>query len=106
MQQENIRYVLVWSVWLRLSHWIIAGGVLFQITSAWALEHDEANAAYWLDWHLIAGQIILMALALRVVLLFFPGSNFPGSRSSGQQSGDFADKQSISVDSIKKQAGE
>ena len=75
MQQENIRYVLVWSVWLRLSHWIIAGGVLFQITSAWALEHDEANAAYWLDWHLITGQVILMALALRVILLFFPGSS-------------------------------
>ena len=75
MQQENIRYVLVWSAWLRLSHWIIAGGVLFQITSAWALAHDDANAAFWLDWHLIAGQIILMALALRVVLLFFPGSS-------------------------------
>lgn len=75
MQQENIRYVLVWSAWLRLSHWIIAGGVLFQIGSAWALAHDDANYTYWLDWHIIAGQVILMALALRVVLLFFPGSN-------------------------------
>lgn len=75
MQQENIRYVLVWSSWLRLSHWLIAGGVLFQMASAWALAHDEANAAYWLDWHLITGQIILLALILRVILLFFPGSS-------------------------------
>ena len=75
MQQENIRYVLVWSGWLRLSHWLIAAGVIFQAISAWALAHDEANYAYWLDWHLIAGQIILMTLFLRVILLFFPGSS-------------------------------
>ena len=74
MQQENIRYVPVWSAWLRLSHWLIAGGVLFQITSAWALSHDEANYSFWLDWHLITGQVILITLALRVILLFFPGS--------------------------------
>ncbi len=75
MQQENIRYVLVWSGWLRLSHWLIAAGILFQITSAWAIGHDNADYTFWLDWHLISGQIILMALALRIVLLFFPGSN-------------------------------
>lgn len=75
MQQENIRYVLVWSGWLCLSHWLIAAGVIFQITSAWALAHDEANYAFWLDWHLITGQVILIALALRVLLLFFPGSS-------------------------------
>ena len=75
MQQENIRYVLVWSGWLRLSHWLITAGVLFQITSAWAIGHDNADYTFWLDWHLISGQIILMALALRIVLLFFPGSS-------------------------------
>ncbi len=75
MQQENIRYVLVWSGWLRLSHWLITAGVLFQITSAWAIGHDSADYAFWQDWHIISGQIILMALALRVALLFFPGSS-------------------------------
>jgi len=75
MQQESIRYVKVWSAWLRLSHWLIAGGVLFQISSAWALAHDEADYDFWLDWHLITGQVILMTLALRVILLFFPGSS-------------------------------
>ena len=75
MQLENIRYVLVWSTWLRLSHWLIAAGTLFQITSAWALKHDSVDYTFWLDWHLISGQIILMALALRTVLFFFPGSS-------------------------------
>ncbi|HHJ36125.1 MAG TPA: hypothetical protein ENJ87_10215, partial [Gammaproteobacteria bacterium] len=80
MQQENIRYVLVWSGWLRLSHWLIAAGVLFQIFSAWALKHDVAGYEYWLDWHLITGQIIAMALGLRVILLFVPvGQRFPVS---------------------------
>jgi Ni/Fe-hydrogenase 1 B-type cytochrome subunit len=74
MQQEKIRYVKVWSAWLRLSHWLIAAGVLFQFFSAWALAHDEADYSYWLDWHIITGQVILITLALRVIMLFFPGS--------------------------------
>ncbi len=75
MSLENIRYVLVWSPWLRLSHWLIAAGTLFQITSAWALKHDSANYTFWLDWHIISGQIILMALILRIALFFVPGSS-------------------------------
>ena len=75
MQHENIRYVMIWSGWLRLSHLLIAAGVLFQITSAWALKIDDANYTFWMDWHLITGQIILMALVLRLILLFFSGSS-------------------------------
>jgi len=80
MQQENIRYILVWSGWLRLSHWLIAAGVLFQILSAWAIKLDEINYEFWLDWHLISGQVILITLALRLLLLFIPVSaSQPGS---------------------------
>ena len=75
MQQENIRYVLIWSGWLRLSHWLIAVGCLFEITSAWALRHENVDYTFWRDLHLIVGQIILMALALRLILLFSPGSS-------------------------------
>lgn len=39
------------------------------------MTYDVAGYDFWLDWHLIAGQVILMTLALRVVLLFFPGSS-------------------------------
>lgn len=75
MPLENIRYTYVWSTWIRLSHWIIAAGTLFQLASAGALKLDSAHYSFWLDWHLISGQILVMALALRVVLLFFPGSS-------------------------------
>ncbi len=75
MPLENIRHVLVWSPWLRLSHWLIAAGLVFQVVSAWTLGHDNANNTFWLDWHIISGQIMLIALLLRVVLLFLPGSS-------------------------------
>ncbi len=73
--QEHIRYVQVWSGWLRLSHWVIAFGVLFEIASAWAVTHQNVDAAFWRDWHTIVGQIVLIALLLRLVLLFLPGSS-------------------------------
>jgi len=73
--QENIRYVLVWSGWLRLAHWVIAAGVLFQIVSAWAIAHQNVDVLFWRDWHMIIGQVLLIALMLRLALLFFPGSS-------------------------------
>ncbi len=69
-----IRYVLVWSKWLRIAHWIIAFGVLFQWFSAWAIRHDQVQYEFWRDWHIFSGQIIMLALILRGILLFLPGS--------------------------------
>ena len=75
MQNETIKYVLVWSGWLRLSHWVIAFGVLFQITSAWAIRMNPPDYEFWHDWHLIVGQIMLIAILLRVILLFTDGAS-------------------------------
>ncbi len=73
--KEAIQYVLVWSGWLRLSHWAIAAGVLFQMLSAFALSHQHIDYAFWFDWHQIIGQMVLLALGLRLLLLFQPGSS-------------------------------
>jgi len=75
MEKVNIRYVLVWSGWLRLCHWVIAFGVLFQIFSAWAADHDFVDPAFWYDWHIIVGQVVLVALIVRIILLFTAGSS-------------------------------
>jgi Ni/Fe-hydrogenase 1 B-type cytochrome subunit len=75
MQNENIKYVLIWSGWLRLSHWIIAFGVLFEIISAWAIGNDYVYYEFWRDWHIIVGQLILVALILRIVLFFTAGTS-------------------------------
>ncbi len=75
MNKDNINYILVWSGWLRLCHGIIALGVLFQIVSAWLVEHDDTGFSFWHDWHVIVGQIVFVALIVRFVLLFIPGSS-------------------------------
>ena len=75
MQNENIKYVRVWSGLLRLSHWLIAFGVLFQITSAWAFKKDDANYEFWYDWHIMVGQLMLLAILLRIMLLFTDGAS-------------------------------
>lgn len=70
MQQETIRHVLVWSGWVRLTHWLIAGGVLFQFASAWAIGLGAADYDFWRDWHMISGQLLLVAVVGRLILLF------------------------------------
>ncbi len=72
MKQE-IRCVHVWPGWLRLSHWLIGFGVLFELFSAWAITHDNVDVAFWHDWHLIVGQVVLLAVLLRLGLLAWPG---------------------------------
>lgn len=75
MQQENIRYVLVWSGWVRLTHWLMAAGVLFQFASAWAIQHGNVDYEFWRDWHMICGQLLLITVVGRVILMFLlPGS--------------------------------
>ncbi len=73
--QETIRHVLVWSGWVRLTHWLIAGGVLFQFASAWAIGLGAADYEFWRDWHMICGQLLIIAVVARGILLFIlPGS--------------------------------
>ncbi len=70
---ERIRCVAVWPGWLRGSHWLVAAGVVFEFISAWALRHAGPERAFWLDWHLIVGQAVLLVLLLRLALLLKPG---------------------------------
>ncbi|MBJ6610261.1 MAG: cytochrome b/b6 domain-containing protein [Candidatus Thiothrix moscowensis] len=75
MPQETIRHILVWSGWVRLTHWLIAAGVLFQFASVWAIGLGAADYEFWRDWHLIVGQLLIVAVVARVILLFMlPGS--------------------------------
>ncbi len=74
MNGTSIRYVAIWPGGLRLAHWLLAAGVLFCLASGWALQQLPADPAFWHDWHIITGQITALALLLRSVLLFVPGS--------------------------------
>ena len=41
--EEPIRRVEVFSRAQRISHWLIAAGMLFQLLSAWLIEHAETT---------------------------------------------------------------
>jgi Ni/Fe-hydrogenase 1 B-type cytochrome subunit len=75
MNTDPIRYVSIWSGWLRAAHWLIAAGVLFELLSAWAFTQGAADPGFWRDWHVIVGQLVGLALLLRTILLFVPGSS-------------------------------
>lgn len=70
MLTEEIRCVPIWSGWVRLTHWLIAAGVLFQMLSAQAIAWGASDYTFWHDWHVICGQLLLVSVAARVILLF------------------------------------
>jgi Ni/Fe-hydrogenase 1 B-type cytochrome subunit len=72
---QPIRYVQIWSGWLRATHWLIACGVVFELLSAWARAQESTDPAFWHDWHSMIGQLVALAVLLRSVLLFLPGSS-------------------------------
>ena len=68
----EIRRVLVWSGWLRLSHWTLALSVLVLIATGWTIGNSPMVAADALEYHYLAASAMIFALALRV-LVFIRG---------------------------------
>ena len=64
-----VQRVPVWSRWLRLAHWAMAGSVLFLLASGWLGRQAPAAFPGWRQAHMDAGWILLAALALRAGLL-------------------------------------
>jgi hypothetical protein len=46
MNTDPIRYVSIWSGWLRAAHWLIASGVLFELSSAWTLGAGNGRSRF------------------------------------------------------------
>lgn len=70
MPTETIRYVKVWSGWVRLLHALLGMSVLFLIMSVWLLETGSEAVDFWRDWHRVIGQWLLIVVVARVILLF------------------------------------
>jgi Ni/Fe-hydrogenase 1 B-type cytochrome subunit len=60
----------------RALHWAIALGVIFQLVSAWLVQHADVDAIAWADWHSMVGQALLFALGYRLFLLLRRGSGY------------------------------
>lgn len=69
-----IKRIQVFSVDQRWTHWLLAFGVLFELVSAWLIQHSNVDVKVWSDWHSMIGQVMLLLLVYRVFLLFRPGS--------------------------------
>lgn len=71
---NGINRVAVFSSAQRLTHWLIAAGVSFQLISAFLIRHSDLDVLLWADWHIMIGQALILPLVFRVYLLFRPGS--------------------------------
>jgi len=71
MAVTSIRRVPVWSGRLRLSHWLIAVAVVILLATGWLLGKLPEHDAALLDYHHLAGYVLIAGLLLRVWLLFF-----------------------------------
>ncbi len=71
---SDIRYLPIYSLQQRITHWLIAAGFGFEWLSAWLVDHSDVDPLVWSDWHLMAGQALLLVLAWRLLLFFLAGS--------------------------------
>lgn len=58
----------------RLTHWLVALGVVFQLVSAWLIQHANVDVLAWADWHSMVGQALILPILLRFYLMLLPGS--------------------------------
>jgi Ni/Fe-hydrogenase 1 B-type cytochrome subunit len=72
--KDSISRVAVFNSNHRWTHWLIAFGVIFELVSAWLIQHSNVDVIAWSDWHSMVGQVLLLLLVYRVFLLFQQGS--------------------------------
>ncbi len=71
MQAQTVTRVMVWSRWLRLSHWGLGLTSLGLIATGWLMGLNTAHASVINDLHNLLSGLFLPALLLRLYLLFF-----------------------------------
>jgi Ni/Fe-hydrogenase 1 B-type cytochrome subunit len=67
MNNSEFKRVLVWSGWLRLSHWSIAFATIAAGLTGWQLSADASGALVAL--HYYAASLLIFGLAVRLVLM-------------------------------------
>jgi len=64
----EIRRVLIWGGWLRVSHWSTALSTLVLLFSGWLIGHSPMQAEVALEYHYLAVSVLIFGLALRIAL--------------------------------------
>lgn len=68
---EQVRRVAVWSGWLRVTHWVLAGSTLLLMATGWLVAMTPSVAEAASEIHYLGASLLLFALALRLLLGFF-----------------------------------
>ncbi|MES9862810.1 MAG: cytochrome b/b6 domain-containing protein [Candidatus Thiodiazotropha sp. LLP2] len=71
MQTTNVTRVLVWSHWLRVSHWLIAIPTIGLLITGFLMNRQLLPATDIHDIHYILSAFLLPGLLIRLYLLFF-----------------------------------
>jgi Ni/Fe-hydrogenase 1 B-type cytochrome subunit len=71
---SNIYRVQLFSSTQRILHGLIAAGVLFELISAWLVQHADVDVIAWSEWHSMIGQALALPLLLRLYLFIARGS--------------------------------
>jgi len=66
----EIRRVLIWSGWLRASHWSIALSTLVLLFTGWLIAHSPMQAEIALEYHYLAVSVLIFGLVLRIAIFF------------------------------------
>ncbi len=69
-EMGEVRRVLVWSGWLRLSHLLVGGAVLVLMATGWLLQHAPSVEVVARDGHYLAAALLIPGMLLRGWLLF------------------------------------
>jgi len=70
MIEKEYKRVLVWSGWLRLSHWTIGFATLVLLLTGWLIAESPSLARSSLDVHYLAAGILVSGLIVRIALMF------------------------------------
>jgi Ni/Fe-hydrogenase 1 B-type cytochrome subunit len=71
MPSYQVTRTLVWSRWLRISHWLVAFSTLGLIATGYLLHHAFYTPAYIQDLHNMLSAVLLPAILIRLYLLLF-----------------------------------
>lgn len=71
----NIKAVILWDKYTRLVHWLLAVGIVFLSLSGWLMNNVIDDAQYWVEWHQIIGQLLVVVFMARIVLFFMQGNS-------------------------------
>ena len=71
---KEIRRVLIWGGWLRVSHWSVALSTLVLIVTGWLIGYSPMQAGSALEYHYLAVSVLVFGIVLRIAI-FFRGSD-------------------------------